>query len=942
MSSLLYSLGRWAFGARKLVLGAWLLLLVLLGAGAGLFSQGTENNFTIPGTESQEALDSLATTFPQISGASGQVVVVTKDGLSVSDPAVVADITTAVADLGKVHQVAGAVSPFDSTVTGSVSSNDRAALISIQFDGDMTEVSERTVEDIRHVVDNLRESLPAGSTATLGGEVFAAAIPEIGISEGLGVIVALIVLIFTFGSFVAAGMPLINALLGVGVSALAIMGVTAFAPIPSTTLMLALMLGLAVGIDYALFIIARHTEQLARGMEARESAARAVATAGSAVVFAGLTVIIALIGLFVAGIPFLTIMGIGAAGSVAVAVLISLTLVPAMLGFAGDRLRPKTGSRGERRALKRAAGREARAAARSGERVPAEQTTPAAEAHSPADHPAGPPPNRFFLGWVRAVTRFPLVTIIVIVLGLGAAALPALHLRLALPDASTQAPSSEARQTFDSITENFGAGFTGPLIVTGTIVKSTDPLKLMADMAEEIRGLDGVESVPLATPNESADTGIIQVIPTGGPNSPETQELVAEIRSLHDHFEDKYGVSLSVTGYTAMAIDVSARLGEALLPFGILVVGLSLVLLTMVFRSLWVPIKATLGYLLSVGVSFGVVAAVFELGWGAEFFNLHSTGPVMSFMPILLMGVLFGLAMDYEVFLVARMREEYVHGATARQAIERGFTGSAKVVTAAAIIMFAVFAAFVPEGDTSIKPIALGLAVGVFVDAFIVRMMLVPAVLALLGDRAWYMPRWLDRILPSFDVEGEGMQHEIAMRDWPEPGNDDALVGADLRPGGTGFAPFGISVRPGQTLLVDGPPQAVTTTLLTLTGRRTLQDGLLKVAGLALPTRAALVRRRAGFANMPRMSREGLERLLSERPRILALDGVDRLDPAGRAALRARLERAQAEAEGRGEPLTLILGVEDLDLAADVLPPTARIVRASLVARATTESEVRA
>ncbi|MFZ4843363.1 MMPL family transporter [Mycetocola saprophilus] len=936
MSSLLYSLGRWAFGARKLVLGIWIVILALFGAGAGLLGQGTENSFSIPGTESQVALDSLKTTFPQISGASGQIVVVSGDKLKIDDPAIKKSVEDTVSTLEKIDGIEGAISPFGDTVKGNIADNDRAALISIQFSGTALEVKPKTIDGVENALADLKKELPQGATASLGGDVFNAEVPAVSLTEAVGVVVALIVLLFTFGSVVAAGMPLLNALMGVGVSALAIMFVTVFGSVPSTTLMLALMLGLAVGIDYALFILARHTEQLARGMDPRESAARAIATAGSAVVFAGLTVMIALVGLFVAGIPFLTTMGIGAAASVLVAVLISLTLMPAMLGFAGERLRPKVGSRAERRALKNAARTEKRAARRG--KGEADDTKPAHAAPAPAAAPVHtePKPNRFFLGWVRAVTRFPLVTIIVIVVGLGAAALPGLHLRLALPDAGSHAPGSESRETYDSIADNFGAGFNGPLIVTGTIVKSTDPLKLMSDMAAEIEKLPGVKSVPLATPNASADTGIIQVIPSDGPNSQQTQDLVAKIRSMHDHFQDKYGVSLSVTGYTAMAIDVSTMLGGALLPFGLLVVGLSLVLLTMVFRSIWVPIKATLGYLLSVGVSFGVVAAVFELGWAADLFNVHQTGPVISFMPILLMGVLFGLAMDYEVFLVARMREEYVHGATAKQAIERGFTGSAKVVTAAAIIMIAVFAAFIPEGDNNIKPIALGLAVGVAVDAFIVRMMLVPAVLALLGDRAWKMPRWLDKILPSFDVEGESLSHDIKLREWPEPGNTDAIVGADLRPAGDQFAPVGVSVRPGDVLTVSGPASAVSQTLLTLTGRQEVTEGILKITGRVLPTHAGAVRRRAAWVDISHTSERAFEALLAENPEILAIDGVDHLDPLTRTRLRDRLEAARARVAA-SRPLTLILGTTDPAIAAECVAPAATVVSMTL---STVKSEV--
>jgi RND superfamily putative drug exporter len=323
---------------------------------------------------------------------------------------------------------------------------------------------------------------------------------------------------------------------------------------------------------------------------------------------------------------------------------------------------------------------------------------------------------------------------------------------------------SDARQSYDLVTEHFGPGFNGPLIMTGTIVTSSDPLTLMQNIGADIEKLPGVNSVVLATPNEAADTGIVQVIPTTAPDDPATAELVRELRAQHDRILDEYGVDLKVTGFTAVAIDISDRLGGALLPFGVFVVGLSLVLLTIVFRSIWVPLKATAGYLLSVAAAFGVVSLVFVHGVGADLLNVTKVGPIISFMPIVLMGVLFGLAMDYEVFLVSRMREDYVHGRRRRadrrdrllavDAVRSGYTASARVVTAAAVIMFAVFAAFVPEGDSSLKPIALGLAAGIAIDAFGVRMTLVPAVMALLGAKAWWMPRWLDRVLPNISLDG--------------------------------------------------------------------------------------------------------------------------------------------------------------------------------------------
>ncbi|WP_285024725.1 MMPL family transporter [Plantibacter sp. ME-Dv--P-122b] len=925
MSSLLYTLGRWAFGARKLVLILWIAVLALAGGGALLFNQGTDNAFSIPGTESQEALDSLDHTFPQVAGASAQIIVVAPKGDTVEDAGVRSAIDDAVTALGDIGQVEQAVSPFDENVTGAVSEDQRAALISIQFDGAQTDITATTISDVEDAAASLAKALPAGAESSLGGQLFSNSLPTLSVIELVGVVVALVVLLLTFGSFLAAGMPLITALLGVGISMALIFVATVFGPISSTTPMLALMLGLAVGIDYALFIISRHQDGLRSGLDPAESAARATATAGSAVIFAGLTVIIALLGLAVANIPFLTTMGVAAAVGVAIAVVISLTLIPAMLGFAGERLRPKARRAGKRAAAPRSAAAEHRNAVP--EPVEGRQDS-VPEHHNAVPEPVEGHPNRFFLGWVRGVTRLPIVTIVAVVAVLGALAIPALSLRLALPDAGSLPEGDGARTTYDLVSEHFGEGFNGPLIVTGGIVGSTDPLGLMADLKQEIEGLDGVAAVPLATPNATADTGIIQVIPSGSPDSQATKDLVAEIRGLHQYFQDEYDVDLQVTGFTAIGIDISDRLGGALLPFGLIVVGLSLVLLTMVFRSIWVPIKATLGYLLSVAASFGVVALVFEHGVFAEALHVARTGPVISFMPIILMGVLFGLAMDYEVFLVSRMREDFVHSGLAKRSVETGFLGSAKVVTAAAVIMFAVFAAFVPEGDTNIKPIALGLAVGVFVDAFIVRMTLVPAVLALLGDHAWYLPKWLDRILPSFDVEGEGLQRELELREWRN-GDEVAIAAAGVTLAGADgplYEDVDTTVAVGGVLAVQGArPVSVTALLLTLAGRLEPDHGRLKVAGLVLPVRAGAVRSRVAYVRLDHGEPVAtLASALAERPAVIVLDGVDTVpDDDTRRGLYERLLTATRAAERTRRPLTIVVGTADASSLADVLPTTA-------------------
>ncbi|MBB2924854.1 MMPL family transporter [Cellulomonas cellasea] len=960
MSSYLYRLGRDVYRARRRVAALWLVVVLLAGAGAALFNQGTDNTFSIPGTEAGEALDQLSRTFPQVSGTSARYVVVAPEGSDVDDPAVAQAVGDAVEVLGEVDGVAAVTDPYGTDVTGSVSDDRRALVLVVQMDGSSESVGESALTALEDVEADLADALPPGSEAALGGELFANEVPVASITEALGVVVALVVLVITFGSFLAAGLPLLTALLGVALSMAGIYLATIVAPISSTTPLLALMLGLAVGIDYALFIISRHQGQLKAGMDPEESAARALATAGSAVVFAGLTVMIALVGLAVARIPFLTTMGVAAACAVGVAVVIALTLTPALLGFAGERLRP--GYRAQRRAARRATRAQEQAQAQQGERrgaggEPARGVhdavagrgahaggTPVAGApsgtHAAGTHAAGAhahdavvapvAENRFFAGWVRAVTRVPALTVVLVVLGLGALSVPALDLRLALPDAGSQPEGTPARETYDLLTEHFGPGYNGPLIVTGTIVGSTDPLGLMADLQAEIEQLDGVAAVPLATPNQNADTGIIQVIPEGGPDSDATKALVQEIRDAHDDLQERYGVDLAVTGVTAVGIDISARLGAALVPFGLLVVGLSFVLLTMVFRSLWVPLKATLGYLLSVGASFGVVALVFEHGVAADLLGVGRLGPVISFMPIVLMGVLFGLAMDYEVFLVSRMREDYVHGGDAREAVRTGFVASAVVVTAAAVIMFSVFAAFVPEGDVNIKPIALGLAVGVFVDAFVVRMTLVPAVLHLLGDRAWHMPRWLDRVLPSFDVEGEGLTREIALADWPEPDATDAVAAQGLRldaPDGTPIY-SGVDLRVAQDglLVVHGPHRSGRTALLlTLAGRAHADAGVLKVDGLVAPERASTIRGRVAVASLARAGDPvgELREAFASRAVVVVVDDLDAVgDPVLRRDVRACVEEALRRARVDGRRLTLVVSCLDPADLDGLLPET--------------------
>lgn len=856
MSTLLSSLGRWSFRHPWRVLVAWLLVLGIAGGAALVLGKGTDNAFTIPGTESQAGLEQLERTFPQVSGTSAQFIVVAADGDSVTDADYKTPIERTVTDLGKVDGVLAATSPYDEHVTGMVSDDRSAAIVRMQFDGQASDVSAATKDTLRTAVSDLEKDLPKGAHAVIGGDLFSMSIPAISITEGIGLVIALLVLIVTFRSFVVAGMPLLTAMLGVGVSMAAIFAATAFASVSSTTPLLALMLGLAVGIDYALFIVARHQDQVREGVDPEESASRATGTAGSAVVFAGITVLIALIGLGFAGIPFLTTMGIAAAVAVMIAVLIAVTLTPAILGFLKGRV----------------AGRPAKP------RRPKKGETEAA------------PRRRFSERWVGGVTRHPVLVALAIVLGLGIVAIPATSLALALPNSGVQPKGSEARENYDLTAEHFGPGFNGPLILTGTIVTSTDPVGLMKDLGDAVGKLPGVAEIALATPNQTADTGIVQVIPTTAPDAPATADLVRELRSHHDEWLTRFGIDVKVTGFTAVAIDISDQLGAALLPFGIFVIGLSLVLLTIVFRSIWVPVTAALGYLLSIVAAFGVVSAVFEWGWFADALHVARVGPIISFMPIILMGVLFGLAMDYQVFLVSRMREDFVHDAGSRspdraerraaalRAVRGGFAGSAKVVTAAGLIMFAVFVAFVPEGDSSLKPIALGLAAGIAIDAFLVRMTLIPALMAILGERAWEIPAWLERILPSVDIEGEAVERERHLAGWP---GDDSVIAADGLAVQGAIDGVDLRMPAGSALVLTGGDRAVRRAVALALTARVPSEGRLRVAGHLLPGRAAWVRAHVGCVIVDGGTgtdplRE-LRDALRGRTTLVVIDGADRL-----------------------------------------------------------------
>ena len=845
MSAQLYALGRWCFRHAKLVLAAWLVVVLAIGGAALAFRGSFADVFKIPGSPSQVALDKLGMTFPQGAMTQATAIFVAPEGGRVDDfRDVIEETITELQDLDFVNSV---TSPWNERITGMVSDDGRAAIVTILVDVKGNPTDDQRAQ-LTAVADRMAQQLPQGATVDMGGQAFNTELPRLSIVEIAGLGVALVVLTLVLGSLVAAGLPLLTAVTGVAITMAIMMLITRLATINSTTPMLAVMLGLAVGIDYALFILSRHRNQLRDGTPAEESTARAVGTAGSAVVFAGLTVFIALLGLSISGIPFLTVMGVFAALAIVLAVVIALTMLPALMGLLGDRLRPRP--------------RTARRPRKGG----------------------------MFAWWGRVATSHPIVVIVVVVASLGVLTVPGLGLRTALPNSGQHTAGTPSRVTYDLISQHFGVGRNGPLVLTADVISSKDPLKLVADLKEEVLAIDGVAAVPLATPNQNAEVAMLQVIPTTGPDDPATASLVQALRDRHDQWLERYGVETAVTGTTALQIDVNARLAGALLPFGALVVGLSLVLLAAVFRSVWVPVKATLGFLLSVGGAFGATALVFNEGHLKEFVNLERGMPVISFLPILLMGILFGLAMDYEVFLVSRIREEYVHGKSPVDAIRDGMVASGPVVVAAAVIMFAVFAFFVPEGIGSIKQIAFALAVGVAIDAFCVRMTLVPAVMALLGERAWWLPRWLDKALPTFDLEGEVLTEKLKLDQWP--GTDHVLYAEDIAV--EELVPdTSLALEAGNVIGIAGPVSSRTGLALALTGRLGVTSGRARVAGELLPGAASAVHRRTRYSDLS----QDPAALTSLRPAagsVAFVDSVESVD-AGDERLAALIERFRSD-----------------------------------------------
>jgi RND superfamily putative drug exporter len=720
MAVLLYRIGGAAYRRRRIVAAFWLAVLVALGVGAAALKGPTSDVFSVPGTESQRAIDLLNHTFPGTGGATARIVFAAPAGHTLTEPRYRKLVAPTVALARKVPQT---VDPGSLEKTVKVSSDGRVAFADLRFSVSIPQVDDAAKKALERVAGPARA---AGLDVEFSGGILATGGGGGASSELIGIVIALGVLLITFGALLPAFLPLATALVGVGIATLGIEALSGFTTLSSTAPVLATMLGLAVGIDYALFIASRFRQNVADGLAPAEAAGRSVATAGSAVVFAGVTVFMALAGLVVVGLPFLSVMGLAAAVTVLVQVAIALTLLPALLGFAG------------RRATK-------------GKQLAAGHESLGAR-------------------WARLVTRRPWIALVGVVAVLGAIAVPVFHMEVGLPDAGTQSKTTTERRAYDLLTTGFGRGFNGPLTVVVDAAGKRDPHALANAEAERLRGFADVATVSEPSFNKAGDVAIVSVTPKSGPSTEETKSLVSAIRGDAAGLRANGGPDVLVTGTTAMNIDVSDKLSSALPVMLALIVGLALLLLMLVFRSLLVPVKAVVGFLLTIGSALGLLVWVFQDGHLASLLGVDTTSPIISFLPVIMLALLFGLAMDYEVFLVSRIRESYVHEGGATRSVVAGFRGSARVVTAAAIIMTSVFAGFIFGGDSVIKSIGLGLAFGVLADAFLVRMTLVPAVLALLGDRAWRFPRFLDRLLPNVDIEGDSLRaHLEAAQPLEEP-----------------------------------------------------------------------------------------------------------------------------------------------------------------------------
>ncbi|MCM3634093.1 MMPL family transporter [Paenibacillus camelliae] len=748
MSIFLYKIGNFAYRKSWYVITAWLVILAVVGTLIGVNGIQVSSNMKIEGTESQRILDQLAQELPMASGGQGSIVFKAPAEERMDTPERIAAISKVINDVYQLEDVlntaelateANALSllmmqyatpdqlpPYGYMMTEAgplpgvlLSSDGNIALFQFQFLKDVNSVPQ-DVKDA--IIDAAKVAETEANITVLPSESLLPLHLGIGAGEIIGVVVAALVLLMTLGSMVAAGLPLLTALLGVALGVGGAFSLSSMIEMTSVSAMLGLMVGLAVGIDYCLFIVNRQRHLIfEQGISAQEATSRAIGTSGSAVFFAGLTVIIALCGMLVIDISFLSIMALVAAATVFINVLLALTLLPALLGLVGERI----------------------CSEKARQKYNSKSATSAKSGFSDR--------------WVRGVIKFRWPVILIIIVVLGIAATPISKMDMGIPGAATANLDTAARQSYDAITEGFGEGFNGPFVIVAEQNNSSAAFtpESLIQLVMELNSQDNVAQVSPLGMNENGSLAILSLIPETGPSDKETKDLVTHLRDPNLNIVQSHDIKLGVTGFTAVNIDMSAKLADVFPLYVGIIVILSIIILLLVFRSIVVPIKATVGFLLSILATFGCTTAVFQWGWLSGLFGFDTGGPLLSFMPIIITGILYGLAMDYQVFLVSSMRESYVHGHRGTESIVHGYNQASRVVLAAAVIMVSVFAGFIFTEDIIIKQIGFALTIGIFIDAFIVRMTLVPAVMAIFDSKAWWIPKWLDRMLPNLDVEGD-------------------------------------------------------------------------------------------------------------------------------------------------------------------------------------------
>jgi RND superfamily putative drug exporter len=697
----------------KRVLLVFFVLTAILIAVATSVRGHFADSFSLPGAESQRAYDLLAERFPGQSGSTAQIVFQIPEGSSFDDPAIQEQIDAYFAEVSGLPHVASIVSPYDAPY--QISQNGTIAYATVNYDVQFDEIS---ISEAEELVDAARAASNDQLRIVPGGEVPSLTEQEFGNeAELIGVIAAAIILLIAFGSVVAMGLPIATALIGLTVGFMGIFIATRWLDIATFAPQFASMIGIGVGIDYALFIVTRFREGIKEGLSPQEATARSLDTAGRAVIFAGGVVVISMLGLSAVGIKFVAALGVAAAIVVATAVLVAFTVLPALMTLVGTRI--------DKWSVRR----------------PGSKNKPAGEPYGRKiskriqEHP-----------WRYALLSAGFLLLL---------ALPVLRMDLGFPDAGANPSDYTTRQAYDLLTEGFGEGFNNPLLLVLDNRDGVQPETLDA-VAAAVAQVPGVVQVSQPFTNEAGDTAVITVIPTGDANSDEVLDLVHELRdtTLPAAVEGS-GTTTYVGGGTASFLDFSEKMIERTPWVFVVIIGLSFILLTIVFRSPVIALKAAIMNVLSIAASFGVIVAVFQLGWGHQLFGIEEKQPIAVFLPIFLFAILFGLSMDYEVFLLSRIREYWAHGRDTSDAVAEGLTVTARVITAAAAIMICVFMAFVMNPIPIVKQMGFGLAVAILIDATIVRLILVPSTMEILGERNWWFPAWLDRITPHVNIEGK-------------------------------------------------------------------------------------------------------------------------------------------------------------------------------------------